>query len=298
MVVLLAVLGAIYSQAKQPRTWSWLTEDGPSPAALGSQRPASTSPAVEPQPPDAIEQVTSGSNDLDRADFDAARREFDALSDRSPLTRIEMPAYWRCLQWARSQSFTELQKRAQRDVPFTQLWEQPERYRGQLLLLRLHVRRVLEYEAPENPAGLSRTYEIWGWTDESRSFPYVVVCSELPPGMTVGTSVHAEAVFAGYFLKNMSYVASDAIRAAPLLAGRLTPLPQPRITGPADSAGSAGWYWLIGVAVLVSVATWGWRRSRAPRCHSLGSLNSPELPDWIDPIGREPSASKELSHGI
>ena len=97
-----------------------------------------------------------------------------------------MPAYWRCLKWARAQSFAELERRAADGVVYTQLLEQPDKYRGKLLRLRLHIRRVLDWEAPKNSAGVRRVYEAWGWTDESKSHPTSPSSATLPAGHETG----------------------------------------------------------------------------------------------------------------
>jgi hypothetical protein len=79
-----------------------------------------------------------------------------------------------------------------------------------------------EHAAPENSARLKVVYELWGWTDESKSLPYCVVVPELPPGMKPGGDVDHEVQFAGYFLKWMRYTpGAGEERSSPLLLGRV-----------------------------------------------------------------------------
>src|SRR5581483_11969283 len=136
--------------------------------------------------------------------------------DRAPLRPREMPLYWQLMQWSRTQPIQQLERRATVEPPFKDFFEVPQKQRGKPIRLRMHVTRVLQYDAPENPLGLKECYEAWGWTDESKSFPYVIVFPDLPSGMPVGKDAHAEVVFVGYFLKVMSYTAFDATRGAPL----------------------------------------------------------------------------------
>lgn len=267
MVFMLGVLSMMYQRAADPHSWKWL-------AALDEEnvpaRPAAVVEAVHAQadlpvvPPAEQEQALA----LDPDERDAAREEFQAVSDRTPLDAPEMASYWRLVRWSRSQPFAELEKRARHDLVFTNLWEQPEKYRGELIQLRLHIKRVLSHEAPENPADVKTVYEAWGWTDESRSFPYLVVFSELPPEMPLGPDIHEEAVFVGYFHKIMSYQAYDAARGAPLLIGQLKY--QRNEAREALRHRDDGSFWpaaaIGGTVVLMIIGSWvfksRWSRSR------------------------------------
>ncbi len=217
MVVMLFVVGVLYQRARDAKTWTWLVPE--------SQREETSAAAPVPSPPD-VETVTEGPTDLDDEQKAEAVKLLAAVTDFQKLADVEMPAYWRLLGWAQHQSFGDLSQRAQRDVPLTKLHEQPDKYRAQLLRLRLNVRRVLDFEAPQNSAGVRTVYEAWGWTNDSKARPYVVVFAELPPGMKPGTDVDYEVQFAGYFLKWMQYETyKGQKRSAPLLVGRLQSRP-------------------------------------------------------------------------
>ncbi len=265
MVGMLFVLWMLFERAADPHTWAWLgTLDEPRSAnefvSPGGKLPANSGPPLVSQ---ETVIATPGADDPEEAD--AAREEYQALADRAPLDGVEMSAYWRQMRWSRGLTFAEMEQSARRDVLFTQLWEEPEKYRGQLIRLRLHVKRALTHEAPQNSAGVKRVYEAWGWTEESRSFPYLVVFSELPPQMPLGPDIHEEAVFVGYFLKQMSYQAYDNARAAPLLIGRLHWQPNPaRIALEKSRGGGNFWPTALagGVAVLAIVGSWIWKRRR------------------------------------
>ena len=158
------------------------------------------------------------------------------------LAPEEMPAYWRLMKWTRAETFAAMDHRAARDVPRLGLLEQPERYRGHLLRLRLHILRILDWEAPKNSADVKRVYEAWGWTDQSNSL-YVCAFTELPAGMKTGESQHEEGVFVGYFLKDLGYQALKRNHAAPLLVGRLqarSRLP-PLRSSPSPTGTGCGW---------------------------------------------------------
>jgi hypothetical protein len=256
MILMLAVLAAMFYQARKPSTWQWLAGNEP-PAAGEASQTAPGDSIVE-------ETVVPGPTDEDEFESAESRTLFEAVADRAPISPTDMPAYWRCMKWARAQPLAALEIRAQKNVRYGQLWEQPDEYRGKLIGLRLHVRRILDYEAPQNSAGVDRVYEIWGATEESKSHPYVVLVSGLPPGMAPGSDLKGDAVFAGYFLKLLSY--SDALathRAAPLLIGRIQPVAAParRSTG----NGSSLVFWTACGALVLVLALRMWMRFRPSR---------------------------------
>lgn len=254
-VFAVAVLWMLYGRLKDPATWRVLFDMKDDVPVAAEQVP------VLQQAP-AAEVVVPGPNDLDEAEVAAAQEMFQLVTDKSPLAPREMHAYWRLLTWSRTMPLAELQRRALQDVAYTELWEQPERFRGKPIMLRLHVRRVRKYDAPSNPQELSHMYEAWGWTDESRSYPFVVVFSECPEGLPVGTDVRAEVVVVGYFLKVMKYTAFDSARGAPLLVGRVQLAPTRAV--PAQSGPDPSFVlWLVFAgSVVVGIAIWLKVRSR------------------------------------
>lgn len=266
-LLLLILVGMLYSQLRQPGMWSWLATGAPAEA----ESAASRSPATP-------EVIVAGPNDQDPVEVAALQDELAVMEQRTPLRYREMAAYWRLLGWSRTRSSQDLEQTAMRDVAFTQLWEDPEKYRGQLIRLRLHVRRVLHYEASENPQGARNVYEAWGWTDESRSFPYVVVFLDKPTGLPLGTDIRGEVVFVGYFLKIMSYSAFDKQRGAPLLVGRvrLVSTPSTTRTSPAENLG-----WLLfvmaGAVLIAAISAWWWRPGRKLRGHRPQSMLEPDF---------------------
>src|ERR1700677_1971394 len=213
MGTLLIVLGLIYSWASKPQSWQWLEREAGTSStsdaesfqdAVAQVDPADkttgANPAATNAPAAASETVVPAPTDLDKAEWEKSATLFEALSDKTVLAPEEMPAYWRCMKWARAQTFAEMNHRAARDVDRLRLLEQPEKYRGRLLRLRLHIMRILDWDAHENSAGVKHVYEAWGWTDQSNAL-YVAVFSELPEGMKLGEKLHEEGLFVGYLLK-------------------------------------------------------------------------------------------------
>jgi len=249
LVFALVVLWMLYERMSDPNSWRWLAdvENGEN----GAPPPAAVPAGFE-------ETVVPGPNDLDAEALDDFRNQTPLIADRAPLKAREMPLYWQLMAWSRTQPFRELEQRALPEPAYVQIWEQPHKYRGKPIRLRLHIVRVLKWDdAADNPLGVKDVYEAYGWTDESKSFPYCVVFPELPPGLPVGKDAHGEVVFVGYLLKIMGFEGFDAKRGAPLLIGRVRtvaarPAPKPLSSDP----------WLIvilvGVGAVAIASVYGW----------------------------------------
>ena len=216
LLMMLGLLWMMYDWARTPSNWRFLADDRGDAVSIApvDAKAKESTPKLPP------EVIIPGPNELDPEEIKEFEKKRLMIADRTKLLGREMWAYWRMMGWALSEPMQKLEKRAAKDVAFTQIWEEPDRYRGKPVRLRLHVRRVLHHQAPENPQKIKDVYEAWGWTDESKSFPYLVVFSERPPGMPLGSDVRCEMVFVGYFLKTMSYEAFDVVRGTPLLIGR------------------------------------------------------------------------------
>jgi len=251
MLMAILVLWMLYNRLKDPTTWRAFADDN---------EPAATQAVTET--PSEPEKIVPGPNDLDEDEVASIQEQFEVVTDKAPLKSREMEAYWRLMDWSHTQSFAELEKRSHNDIAFTQLWDQPENYRGKPIRLRMHVRRVLEFDAPSDQPSVHKVYEAWGWTDESRSFPYVVVFTDPPPGLPIGTDIRAEIVFVGYFLKVLGYKAFDNSRGAPLLVGRAKLI---SIPAPPQSSKSDPWMIpivAIGSILLIGTSVWLSRSAR------------------------------------
>jgi hypothetical protein len=175
--------------------------------------------AVEPPPPPSVpvERITKIIPD--------ESLEFQAVRDKDVILPRETAAYATLLQRARETSPKELASQARRDVFWGQLWERPRAFRGVPIHLEGTVKKALADEVGPEMSPKGRLYSVWFYSDENRSFPYVAVVEDPPPGLAVGYELHLRATFDAYFLKLLKYQAGDTTRAAPMLVGRMSLMP-------------------------------------------------------------------------
>jgi hypothetical protein len=261
LVVMLGVLFLLIDRARDPSTWRWLTRDADR-ASVDTALPEGARSVAAPDTP------SNGPTDEDPEERDAAREEFEAVTDKGPLAKEEMPAYWRLLEWEQHQSLAQLRRRATREVSFRELWQQPEKWRGRLIEIPVvHLKQTAELDdLAENRLGLKKIYEAWGWNSESQPYCYWLVCPQLPPGMPSGANTYEEATFVGYFLKLLPYEDHEGkTPAVPLLIGRLIWHPS---LASVPSPGEWDWRWFVAAGLaLAFVARWllaGRRSGRAP----------------------------------
>lgn len=298
LVVMLGILVLMISRARDPGTWRWLAPDS---RGESSQAPNVAAPETHSDDVVVAGPAASGPTDSDPQELDAAREEFQAVTDKAPLAKEEMAAYWRLIQWQQHQSLPQLRSRAKKDVTFKQLWQQPEKWRGQLVEIPLHLLRTAKVEDLEdNALGLKTMNEAWGWNSDSQPYSYWIVCPQLPPGMPSGQKILEEATFVGYFLKLLPYEDHQGMsRATPLLIGRL--VWHPMADNPLTRSDEWTWPWFVagGLAVLY-VARWG-ARVAVNRAKGRASPSLPARADeesvaaWLAGIHEDPVADHEVS---
>ena len=105
---------------------------------------------------------------------------------------------------------------------FVDLFQNPDRYRGQPVTLRGHVRRIVKHPSDKKHPGAETRYEAWVYTQNSQTNPAVIVFTSLPQGMPMGDHILERVAVTGYFFKLYGYDARDTTRLAPMiLASRL-----------------------------------------------------------------------------
>jgi hypothetical protein len=301
-VRLIAMLGAliligatIYNQRQRALADKHAQAAGVKGAAAGAEK----SPEEEWH-----ETIVPGLADDDPLEQDAIKWLFEGVLDEHPVVETDMPAYWKLMKWARSLSFAEMEERAKRDVPFTDLFKHPNEHRGELIRLRLHVRRITAGKAYENSAGVETMYDVWGVTDESKSNFYAVACAELPPEIPVATDAYSEVVFVGYYFKVLGYTSGDdKTRGAPMLIGRVKAYTGGKTIAQRRSEGLLAMV-AIGAAIiaaaLIIVALWRLTRKkgRSSLPVTLPSRPSADVEAWLEnSLEEEPAAKAVYTNG-
>ncbi len=112
------------------------------------------------------------------------------------------------------------------DATFRDLWNEPARYRGQVIHYGGKLRSIRDFDAPLMLAGkgISRLYECWIFDKDNGANPVCLVCTELPAGMQPAEHLSEMVTFDAYFFKKYKYQSVDSkpgtAREAPLFIGR------------------------------------------------------------------------------
>jgi hypothetical protein len=280
---MLGVLVMLMQWARDPKTWRWIAPDD---EVAQAEPEIDVPPPIEEKSPIDDVRIAAGPTDLDPAERESAREEFQAVADKAPLAPEEMPAYWRLMAWTLHQSTAEMRKRAEQDVTYQDLWNQPDKWRGKLIELPLHLQRTITVNDPvENELGLKTLYEAWGWNSNSQPYTYWLILPELPPGMPRGENVLEEATFVGYFFKLIPYEDRQGKqRATPLVIGRLVWHPAP--DNPLARRDEWTWTWYVAAALLAlfalrwGLALWG-RIARGPSDAPAAAGQDAAVESWL-----------------
>jgi hypothetical protein len=182
-------------------------------------------------------------------------------------------AYSYLLVQANATSAEALAKSARKDLTFAHLFEEPSKYRGQVVHIEGRLKRLRRFDAPRLAAkqGVPVIYEGWIFGDAYGSNPYCVIATALPNSTPLGETVEQRVSFDGYFFKRYRYKAGDGWRDAPLLIGHsLSERESPNATSESDVG-----YLLplliavvVGTVLLVIGLNWWFRRGdRQLRAH-------------------------------
>ena len=160
--------------------------------------------------------------------------EFEGLFDKTKMTPRDNPAYLKLLQWVREKTPAELARAAHRGIFFSQLIDNPTRYRGLPIHIEGTVRRTMRQETPGSKLFEQGAYiESYATTPDSGKYPWVLVFEDAPPDFPIGGDLKEPVSFDGYFLKLLAYEAGDTYRFAPLLVGRMHWQGTPAVPRPA-----------------------------------------------------------------
>lgn len=232
---MLVIVSLLIVRMGDPAMWRWLTGD--------NGRAAENEPAPPPRP---IPEATGPTHEAPDQ-TDAAREEFQAITDGTTrIQKIEMVPYNRLAFWTKNQAFERMWRLGRGGLLYTHLYDEPDKYRGELIAMNVDVRRSYDEGKTSNGIPL---HEVIATTSKSYGRPYYLMVVDYPKGMPVGDGLNEKAKFAGYFLKLQGYEPikakpGDPIQRAPLLIGRLEW--KPTVEVETDNSME----WIIGLSVL------------------------------------------------
>jgi hypothetical protein len=198
----------------------------------------------------------------------------DSTGLRVDDSALEPEAYCEALLKSSLVSLGAFANSARTDVTFAQLFNEPWRYRGQVIHFEGKLRRITRLDPPAivEPKGIRDLYECWFFDTRYGVNPVCLVCTELPRGVEPGDKLDLTAGFDAYFFKRYRYKSADSkpdtAREAPLFIGRSFVV-KGRATPPAaeDSLSGAktGLVIFLGAVlatfVLVFALHWWFRRA-------------------------------------
>lgn len=219
--------------------------------------PESVATSVSPEAP--TDNVTASAEATEESEEQRQARLKDLLSlvtDNTPgIHKRENPAYFALVNEVLSHTPEELRSKARKNPRFDEFYRKPAKHRGELVHLMLNVRRVLPIDVQaKNEAGVTRLYELWGWTDEAKAWMYCCITPELPDGFPTQGDIAKRVELTGYFFKMQAYQPGDAEPnarnlVAPLIIGYVTPAPH--APKEVESVGSWPFYLIGGFGLIM-----------------------------------------------
>lgn len=192
----------------------------------------------------------------------------------------EARAYNYLLVQSRSVSAEALERKARADLTFTHLFEEPAKYRGELVRLTGRLVRLLRFDPPSFAAkqGVPAVYEGWLLTAGSGRNPICIVASQIQPDLQPAEKLDREVSFAGFFFKKYRYPSGQHRYDAPLVIGRtirpLETMAESGASGFASLFPPLVFYFLAAVLVLVVLMVYWLRLSDRRARQRLDKLRS------------------------
>ncbi len=271
---LMTVLLLMFEAAK-PSTWQALWGgDGGQP-----QWPAGTMSGEEdidnrlyrdPRPPAPTDVVIIGAARTPPTANDpllpvgVAHSEYAVIQDDTVFRADEHRVWFATLSALANPTIANINGAEAPTVSFTQLFRQPDHYRGRLVTVKGTVRRAHLLTAPTNNYGIDTYWQCWLFPDGTTN-PIVVYSASMPVDFPAGMRINETVAFQGIFFKRWAYAATDGERTAPLILasdGNWTRRPPPgqpwQPRWPAVTAAI-----LISISLAATVAWLAYRQSIA-----------------------------------
>ena len=262
-VVVLAV------EAGKTKNWAWLfaVGSGPQQTQDGEQEPVEedidTRLAAEDTPPlpPGVFRALRAPDETDNPNPDLlpglAPRLLPTIRDDTVFRRDESAAWFEILETLAAATPDEVRAWSQAETGFTQLYRQPDVFRGKVVTVRGIVRRAHRIPASRNSLRVGHLWQCWLFPQGSTN-PVVVYALEMPAGFPEGLSVHEPAVVHGVFFKRWAYAAKGGIMTAPLLLARTAEWTPPPPAAPSSFPGIKAMAAAVALLLAASIAVTRW----------------------------------------
>lgn len=176
-------------------------------------------------------------------------------------------------------------------VTFAHMYEQTDKYRGKVIPVKGHLRRLRKFDAPDRlqQSGIKYIYEGWIAVPTYRTHPVCVLFPLLPDSLKPAENMDRWVEFYGYLINRYKYRSGRGDLDTPLLIGpTVIPAPQPPAPGgeivtPKILYGLVGFIVSVALAVIV-LNLWFRRGDRKVRAHlenlqaerAIEALSNPE----------------------
>lgn len=241
MVGLIGFVVIAIEFAGRPSTWFWLTgvpgaeadrESVPEsasevdfqPKVDGDRLPADVVRVANDFVPEDADRFRGGGKPQDdhvAVDVTVAPELIAQIqNNRVGLRDAERGAYYYMLARTRDLPLKTLQQASRRDLSFTLLMNESDRFIGQLITLKGEVRRLQRVPSGTNDYGVEAVWEAWIFNRDSGLNPYCVRTTSIPDGIPTGTDFKSGTIVevTGYFFRRYGYPAQeDRLHVAPMV---------------------------------------------------------------------------------
>jgi len=239
LVFSLMTIVLMMGKAAQPATWSWLFAGQPGNA---ESIPAGEQPAAaeesnidtravgtprQPQPPGVVVIKKSldnaskeqGGQQETRSPLGIELSRYESVVDDTVFRSQESQLWFETLAALRDAPEDLVARRAIPLVGFTQLFRQPDQYRGRLVEVQGTVRRAHRIVSHPNDFQIEGYWRCWLFPDGTTN-PIVIYALEMPDSFPSGMSTRERVNFRGVFFKRWVYAADGGGMVAPLVLAR------------------------------------------------------------------------------
>ena len=285
---LLAVL-FLAGQAAKPSNWSWMFSgatpeqsdaSGLEDSQIDTRLPRDSPPAADSLPPGVVKIESFSKPTVDDSPgqlfLDIEPDRYNVVQDNTVFRSAELKLWYELLGGLRDTTIEELQSAPAQSVGFTQLYKQPNSYRGRLVMLDGIIRRAHRIDAAKNDSGIKSYMKCWFFPSGSPN-PVVVYATELPADFPEGMDLHESTKVHGVFFKRWAYKAGGGLMTAPMvLAKTVDWRPAPVVVEKKVQPNIRSMRWMVGLAaILAAVIAWTVYR-QSVQSESLPTLTEEE----------------------